>query len=156
MIVLHWGDATGIGITLFDQNGMRPRRASINGETRRTVANDRLSRGLLDQVPGYLQVLPKLLRREGEHAAVVISMAGDFMPCVCNPAEKRRVTLSHPAQCEEGRLDARLLQQDKHSVAVPFDTMRSEEHTSELQSLMRISYAVFCLKKKKQPNKHKS
>src|SRR3546814_7558807 len=29
-------------------------------------------------------------------------------------------------------------------------TSRSEEHTSELQSLMRISYAVFCLKKKKQ------
>src|SRR3546814_7356464 len=29
-------------------------------------------------------------------------------------------------------------------------TFRSEEHTSELQSLMRISYAVFCLKKKKQ------
>src|SRR3546814_4643819 len=28
------------------------------------------------------------------------------------------------------------------------DTSRSEEHTSELQSLMRISYAVFCLKKK--------
>src|SRR3546814_3934455 len=28
--------------------------------------------------------------------------------------------------------------------------LRSEEHTSELQSLMRISYAVFCLKKKKQ------
>src|SRR3546814_4647114 len=28
-------------------------------------------------------------------------------------------------------------------------TQRSEEHTSELQSLMRISYAVFCLKKKK-------
>src|SRR3546814_3963731 len=28
---------------------------------------------------------------------------------------------------------------------------RSEEHTSELQSLMRISYAVFCLKKKKSP-----
>src|SRR3546814_2348894 len=30
---------------------------------------------------------------------------------------------------------------------------RSEEHTSELQSLMRISYAVFCLKKKKKSNK---
>src|SRR3546814_9172967 len=30
---------------------------------------------------------------------------------------------------------------------------RSEEHTSELQSLMRISYAVFCLKKKKKDNK---
>src|SRR3546814_8961305 len=31
------------------------------------------------------------------------------------------------------------------------DEMRSEEHTSELQSLMRISYAVFCLKKKNSP-----
>src|SRR3546814_6096625 len=31
---------------------------------------------------------------------------------------------------------------------------RSEEHTSELQSLMRISYAVFCLKKKKQKQKN--
>src|SRR3546814_10722227 len=31
---------------------------------------------------------------------------------------------------------------------------RSEEHTSELQSLMRISYAVFCLKKKKNTNQH--
>src|SRR3546814_1854771 len=32
---------------------------------------------------------------------------------------------------------------------------RSEEHTSELQSLMRISYAVFCLKKKKNKNDNK-
>src|SRR3546814_1157224 len=32
---------------------------------------------------------------------------------------------------------------------------RSEEHTSELQSLMRISYAVFCLKKKKQQQSNK-
>src|SRR3546814_6278672 len=33
------------------------------------------------------------------------------------------------------------------------NTARSEEHTSELQSLMRISYAVFCLKKKKNNKK---
>src|SRR3546814_7644247 len=33
---------------------------------------------------------------------------------------------------------------------------RSEEHTSELQSLMRISYAVFCLKKKNQKIKNKT
>src|SRR3546814_2810495 len=32
--------------------------------------------------------------------------------------------------------------------------VRSEEHTSELQSLMRISYAVFCLKKKNKYNQH--
>src|SRR3546814_3085889 len=37
-----------------------------------------------------------------------------------------------------------------YATAVPgWDLHRSEEHTSELQSLMRISYAVFCLKKKK-------
>src|SRR3546814_4111372 len=34
---------------------------------------------------------------------------------------------------------------------IAFALLRSEEHTSELQSLMRISYAVFCLKKKKKP-----
>src|SRR3546814_4531122 len=41
---------------------------------------------------------------------------------------------------------------DLHAVPVRRSavTRRSEEHTSELQSLMRISYAVFCLKKKKQ------
>src|SRR3546814_2111185 len=33
--------------------------------------------------------------------------------------------------------------------------VRSEEHTSELQSLMRISYAVFCLKKKTKKTRHK-
>src|SRR3546814_2346039 len=33
-------------------------------------------------------------------------------------------------------------------IAVPTALVRSEEHTSELQSLMRISYAVFCLNKK--------
>src|SRR3546814_11199252 len=33
-------------------------------------------------------------------------------------------------------------------VIMPFESAKSEEHTSELQSLMRISYAVFCLKKK--------
>src|SRR3546814_16569608 len=35
------------------------------------------------------------------------------------------------------------------TIGEPTADMRSEEHTSELQSLMRISYAVFCLKKKK-------
>src|SRR3546814_9097476 len=39
---------------------------------------------------------------------------------------------------------------DRGLPACPGIGARSEEHTSELQSLMRISYAVFCLKKKKQ------
>src|SRR3546814_7003045 len=43
----------------------------------------------------------------------------------------------------------------EHHAAVHLRHRRSEEHTSELQSLMRISYAVFCLKKKKK-TKHKT
>src|SRR3546814_7910451 len=40
----------------------------------------------------------------------------------------------------------------KHALqGIGYTHPRSEEHTSELQSLMRISYAVFCLKKQKQP-----
>src|SRR3546814_2297265 len=37
----------------------------------------------------------------------------------------------------------------QHRAEAGHELVRSEEHTSELQSLMRISYAVFCLKKKK-------
>src|SRR3546814_2836556 len=58
--------------------------------------------------------------------------------------------------------ELRELQAKEHAEAVRLDggaprpvvdlARRSEEHTSELQSLMRISYAVFCLKKKKQQN----
>src|SRR3546814_9167722 len=43
---------------------------------------------------------------------------------------------------------------DGHVLRQPGHVDRSEEHTSELQSLMRISYAVFCLKKKKPKLSH--
>src|SRR3546814_4948890 len=47
-------------------------------------------------------------------------------------------------------LDQRIVARDQYALlAIAGETHRSEEHTSELQSLMRISYAVFCLKKKK-------
>src|SRR3546814_2336986 len=46
-------------------------------------------------------------------------------------------------------LDVGFIQAPARIKATP---RRSEEHTSELQSLMRISYAVFCLKKKKKTN----
>src|SRR3546814_1294846 len=48
--------------------------------------------------------------------------------------------------------EPQILGQVKHAWATAREAGRSEEHTSELQSLMRISYAVFCLKKKKQQN----
>src|SRR3546814_7065519 len=52
-----------------------------------------------------------------------------------------------PCRAARRALD-RLRQIVRHHRTQPVDA-RSEEHTSELQSLMRISYAVFCLKKKK-------
>src|SRR3546814_7853983 len=57
--------------------------------------------------------------------------------------------------------DRKLTAIDRHDLLAGFDRdahdrvehfIRSEEHTSELQSLMRISYAVFCLKKKNKKN----
>src|SRR3546814_10121025 len=81
------------------------------------------------------------------------------------PARGTRITL-HLREGEEEYLDATRLRQIVHTysdhIAVPvvleskkedepdetLNAARSEEHTSELQSLMRISYAVFCLKKK--------
>src|SRR3546814_6507997 len=45
---------------------------------------------------------------------------------------------------------------DRQTESRRYNQQRSEEHTSELQSLMRISYAVFCLKKKKNNNKHQN
>src|SRR3546814_10522779 len=47
------------------------------------------------------------------------------------------------------------LQTQISQVDTKIKEIRSEEHTSELQSLMRISYAVFCLKKKKTQQHHK-
>src|SRR3546814_3939835 len=58
------------------------------------------------------------------------------------PVVPRRV------RCHRARSDAQCVSSGVRSIAIRRDP-RSEEHTSELQSLMRISYAVFCLKKKK-------
>src|SRR3546814_13398375 len=64
------------------------------------------------------------------------------------------VFIFQPAE-EGGNAGARAMMQDGLFDKFPCDAVfglhnmpRSEEHTSELQSLMRISYAVFCLKKK--------
>src|SRR3546814_2305586 len=64
-------------------------------------------------------LMPKLNATRGFGYSMITALPGGFLP----PAGASQVTDTYPK--------------------------RSEEHTSELQSLMRISYAVFCLKKKK-------
>src|SRR3546814_6826468 len=72
------------------------------------------------------------------------------------PALARRPTAGHPA-AQPGRwslvvvggaMDSSMEIVFARASSAPFRSLRSEEHTSELQSLMRISYAVVCLKKK--------
>src|SRR3546814_8976941 len=80
---------------------------------------------------------------------------GDHRRCVADRGDyscgRRCALLAHPP-C---RLKSCRLRPGRTTIAAIwssiflFHVKRSEEHTSELQSLMRISYAVFCLKKKK-------
>src|SRR3546814_9698598 len=60
-----------------------------------------------------------------------------------------RVTRMVRSLTRESGLEATQLHGVGLCIPAPIDRRRSEEHTSELQSLMRNSYAVFCLKKKK-------
>src|SRR3546814_3389229 len=68
---------------------------------------------------------------------------------------ERRVGMVEPACDVEAQRPYRRFpaHADAHA-GMPVRFGRSEEHTSELQSLMRISYAVFCLKKKKTKYRH--
>src|SRR3546814_10066607 len=76
------------------------------------------------------------------------------------PDAKRLVLTAERGTSEYGICSTTFLElafrTDKYQITVDFHEdggwSRSEEHTSELQSLMRISYAVFCLKKKTQNN----
>src|SRR3546814_5347174 len=63
------------------------------------------------------------------------------------------IKLQHPGMPDV----ARVMNSDApygNSISSVYWSVRSEEHTSELQSLMRISYAVFCLKTKTQQPQH--
>src|SRR3546814_1425676 len=71
-------------------------------------------------------------------------MAAHVLECLHESPSIGRIVILSPTPVADGRF------------AWAQDQGRSEEHTSELQSLMRISYAVFCLKKKKQQHKHRN
>src|SRR3546814_8765757 len=76
--------------------------------------------------------------------ALVGKTFGALPPRKDAPVDPANVKTAFPAHNE-----APLVLRHKGAKDQAAAVMRSEEHTSELQSLMRISYAVFCLKKKK-------
>src|SRR3546814_5615261 len=70
--------------------------------------------------------------------------------------ESRSTVLKRMQEAMTRELNALWAKRQPHSVVdTREEALRSEEHTSELQSLMRISYAVFCLKKKQRKRTHK-
>src|SRR3546814_2594250 len=94
-------------------------------------------------------VEPQALRRlagVADRPAPVIEFAGDVLD--------ERLGAVHLDVLEHLVGETELLGEEIHDLVVGLrlEERRSEEHTSELQSLMRISYAVFCLKKKKNTN----
>src|SRR3546814_1341133 len=84
----------------------------------------------------HLRVADEAERVVRDADVVVVVAADDLLLALDGLVAGRRLRLLGPG----GRADLALVGREE---------VRSEEHTSELQSLMRISYAVFCLKKKK-------
>src|SRR3546814_10745588 len=80
-----------------------------------------------------------------------ISAGIDFRLSTISSSSSRDVRSAHCSSSKRSRRPLARATCRIQSVKI-FLVHRSEEHTSELQSLMRISYAVFCLKKKKPEN----
>src|SRR3546814_7523121 len=94
--------------------------------------------------------------REDEIRAIVGECAErrTYVASHCHPADAIRRSVEFGVRCiEHGTLidaETAAFVAERQAYLVPtMAVIRSEDHTSELQSLMRISYAVFCLKKKK-------
>src|SRR3546814_16230076 len=69
-------------------------------------------------------------------------------PSRYSPTADAQAALGRAGVVLDVMVDADVITQAQADAAEPANDVRSEEHTSELQSLMRTSYAVFCLKKK--------
>src|SRR3546814_3904798 len=102
---------------------------------------------------GIFEELRILARRFFKNGAAVAPMAEcDRRPVnqIARLDRHTRIVGGHPRTEFLHPADAFMAEDNRegHNPGAAIGDMRSEEHTSELQSLMRISYAVFCLKKK--------
>src|SRR3546814_2098686 len=87
---------------------------------------------------------------------VQTGIAACAFSCAFRPEDLSKAVAGAAARTAAATNAAMGMEMDWRTVSLPGESSRSEEHTSELQSLMRISYAVFCLKKKKQTNQNKT
>src|SRR3546814_10239845 len=94
---------------------------------------------------------PAFLLREG-----AIAMQHLHVAAVGKRAIEHLGRIGHPAQHLGDGSIFKVGELYAFELEAVIDMHRSEEHTSELQSLMRISYAVFCLKKKRQQVTHRN
>src|SRR3546814_7783254 len=90
--------------------------------------------------------------RNGCPIPIAVKASADTL-CTSGLAQRVEQRLHH-AGVDKALFNLELAQDAPVTDLVSLSAARSEEHTSELQSLMRISYAVFCLKKKKSTTKH--
>src|SRR3546814_7288225 len=105
------------------------------------------SAGRVRRWPGRDGVQRRLLRRSGGDAQCVRDAAGNADVLVEQLMVVVHGTVGVLAELGQAPLEFSCLDAVESFYGLCRGT-RSEEHTSELQSLMRISYAVFCLKKK--------
>src|SRR3546814_2863673 len=111
-------DAGAVVVAFLGQHVERPERPAVDREARGAVALDALAADVLENCLGPADVVAECIRLLAVHLDVLVTVAGELVAAIDDLP---------------------------HHAGIAF---RSEEHTSELQSLMRISYAVFCLKKK--------
>src|SRR3546814_9162854 len=118
----------------------------------------------------YTTLFRARLQIEGDHILALLAELGDAKVHLIARLEEDHRRLLPLADARRGAGDQQIARMERDEAADIGDAfrdrenhrrgvaglhpLRSEEHTSELQSLMRISYAVFCLKKKKNKNIH--
>src|SRR3546814_4373782 len=97
----------------------------------------------LTSIAGFTEML------QAGYAGELPEQAREYVGAIMESAVRLSSLIENILDLTQGEAGALPL----HKEPIELAAFRSEEHTSELQSLMRISYAVFCLKKKNK-NKH--
>src|SRR3546814_2579801 len=116
-----------------------PSRSDPQGPIRGALSSLRPQETFMITIPGQLAIKTIHGRNGDFNVGRLATSIGEFV-----------VKNAELDQYREGKYDGDfVIVEIRPSTYNANGRMRSEEHTSELQSLMRISYAVFCLKKKK-------